>query len=373
MTAHLLSDEASSAAVDAFVVGSPDHTVYHRPPYIDFARAQNGAADLVMLSSDGQPLVAFPFHPGPRRVSTGYSGVCLPDGASGLRRGVAAIADLMRLNRGLRLQSLQSAQAPAADDVPRTGALACLVDGLDVRQDRLHTRLLRLPALDDRPGLPPSTIALDGSHESLMRGYDADLRNQVRQASRRGVSACVAVPSDAAEAREVYTVVLPIHTASWRRTGMEPHSLGYLLGLEAAVRAAGGRDVIVLAQNAAGVAVAAVTCHVYADRAIYWSGCSLPEALTLRANPFCLHAAAFTMQLLGVRTFELGRFVAAEADAKELSVTRYKAQFGGDVQRVLNFEFGAPRLDVHAGARLARARIRGWLRERRAGAVRSSP
>lgn len=373
MTAYLLSDEASSVAVDAFILGSPDHTVYHRPPYIDFARAQNGAADLVMLSSDGQPLIAFPFHPGPRRVSTGYSGVCLPDGTSGLRRGVAAMADVMGLNRGLRFQSLQSAQAPAADDVQRTGALACLVDGLDVRQDRLHTRLLRLPALEDRPGLPPSTIDLDGSHESLMRGYDADLRNQVRQASRRGVSARVVVPADAAEARDVYNVVLPIHIASWRRTGMEPHSLGYLLGLEAAVRAAGGTDVIVLAQNAAGVAVAAVTCHVYADRAIYWSGCSMPEALTLRANPFCLHAAAFAMQLMGVRTFELGRFVPAETDAKEISVTRYKAQFGGDVQRVLNFEFGAPRLDVHAGARLARARVRGWLRGHRARAGRSSP
>jgi hypothetical protein len=372
LSALLLSDEESAATVDAFVRASPDHTVYHRPPYIGFARERNGAADLVMLSSSGQPLVAFPFHPGPRRVSTGYAGVCLPNGHAALRRGLAAMSDLMRLNRGIRFQSLQSAQAPATDDIPRAGLLGCLVDGLEVRQDRLHTRLLRLPALDRQPQPPPSTISLDDSHESLMSGYDGSLRNQVRQASRHGVRARVVVPRDAAEAREVYSVFLPIHNASWRRTGMEPHPLGYLLGLDAAVRAAGGSDVVVLAQNAAGIAVAAVSCHVYADRAIYWSGCSLAEALPLRANSFCLHAAVLAAQWMGVRTFELGRFRPRETDAKELSVTSYKAGFGGEVQRVLNFEFGSPRLDVHAGARVGRDRVRRWLRQHRAVLKRSS-
>jgi hypothetical protein len=68
---------------------------------------------------------------------------------------------------------------------------------------------------------------------------------------------------------------------------------------------------------------------------------------------------------MGVRTFELGRFDATESDPKEISVTRYKDQFGGDVQRLLNFEFGAPRVDARAKGRSVRNHVRTWLRQRR--------
>jgi hypothetical protein len=363
VTAQLLSDPQSADAVDDFVRASPDHTVYHRPPYIDFARQQNGAADIVLLSSHGQPLAAVPFHPGPRRVSTGYAGVCFPaQGRGALRRALGALGDLARANRGFRLQSLQSAQAPAVDDPSRSGFLAFLLDSLDVRQEALHTRLVRLPGTGSPGDVSGAVVAVDPLDETGMGDYDGDLRNQVRQAARRGVTAEVVVPRDPAEAAEAYALFLPIHAASWQRTGMRAHDLAYLLGLEKAVREGGGRDVLVFARAPTGTAVAAVSCHVHGDRAIYWSGCSLPEALPLRANPFCLHVAIQAARRLGVRTFETGRFNAGETDPKEVSVTRYKAQFGGDVQRVLNFELGAPRIDAHAIGRAARNRARLWMR-----------
>lgn len=366
ISAQLLSDPLHAAAVDRFVVSSPDHTLYHRPPYIDFARRQNGAADLVLLSSHGSPLLALPFHPGPRRVSTGYAGVCLAPGSSesGLRRSLGALAALARANRGLRLHSIQSAQAPAADDAARTGVLASLIDALPVRQERLHTRILGLNPLPPAATPPPQPLLQGAAHEALLRGYDGDLRNQIRQSLRRGVTITVVAPATDAEAATAYREFLPIHVASWQRTGMAPHGLDYLLGLETAVRAAGGRDLLVMARDEGGRAVAAVNCHVDRGRAIYWSGCSLPEALPLRANPLCLHAAILAAQAMGVRRFELGRFRADESDAKEVSVTRYKAQFGGAVQRVLNFEFGVPRVDSHAIAREARRRMRGVLDRR---------
>jgi Acetyltransferase (GNAT) domain len=363
LTVQLLSDPRSAAAVDAFVLGSPDHTVYHRPPYIEFASRQNGAADLVLLSSHGQPLLAIPFHPGPRRVSTGYAGVCFPaDGRGVLRRALTALADLARVNRGLRLQSLQSAQAPAADDIPRSGLLAFLLDSLDVRQESLHTRLIRMPGAVSSAGDAAGVMAHDPGDETGMGDYDGDLRNQVRQAVRRGVTAEVVSPRDAADAAEAYALFQPIHAASWQRTGMRPHGIDYLLELEKAVREGGGRDVLVFARAPSGVAVAAVSCHVYGGRAIYWSGCSLPEALGLRANPLCLHAAIQAVRRLGVRTFETGRFSAGESDPKEVSVTQYKAQFGGDVQRVLNFEFGAPFVDARAVGRSVRHRALRWMK-----------
>jgi hypothetical protein len=365
VSAQLLSNGASAQAVDAFVLGSPDQTVYHRPPYIEFARQQNGAADLLMLSADGMPLVAFPFHPAARRISTGYAGVCFPPrGRAGMRRALTTLAEFVRLNRGLRFQSLQSAQAAAVDDAPRAGYLAMMVDSIDARQERLHTRLVRLPGIDRPDAAPSAVVALDPSHESIMRGYDPDLRNQVRQAIRRGVTGEVVIPVNSSEAAEAYAAYQPIHEASWRRTGMEPHGLRYLLGLEAAVREGGGKDLMVFARTEKGRAVAAVTYHLYGDRAIYWSGCSLPEAHQLRANPFCLHVAIHALQQLGAQTVELGRFRAAETDGKEISVTRYKAQFGGEIQRVLNFELGVPRVDTQAAAREVRNRARSWWRGR---------
>jgi hypothetical protein len=367
VSADLLSDEASAQTIDTFVRESPDHTVYHRPPYIEFARRQNGAADLLMFSAHGAPLVAFPFHPVAHRISTGYAGVCFSSGGrAAVRRGLITLAEFVHLNRDLRFQSLQSAQAPAVDDRVRAGFLALVVDSIGAQQKRLHTRLIRLPTTGESNLVQPIVLTLDPSHEPIMRGYDPDLRNQIRQASRRGVTGQVVIPGNTSEAQTAYAEFQPIHEASWRRTGMVPHGLNYQLGLEASIRDGGGKDVMVFARTDTGRAVAAVTCHVYGDRAIYWSGCSLPEAQQLRANPFCLHVAIRAMQQLGVRTFELGRFNATETDDKEISVNRYKAQFGGEVQRVLNFDLGAPRVDAQAIARGLRNRARHWWRHRSA-------
>jgi hypothetical protein len=358
VSAELLSDGRATAAVDKFVCASPDHTVYHRPPYIEFARRENGEADLVLLLSHGEPLAAVPFHPTRRGVSTGYAGVCFPPTASHsvLRRAVGTLAELSNLNPQLRLLAVQSAQAAASDDRARQDVLGWLIDGLPARQQRLHTRLLRMPWSSMQAAAAEATV--ETVEQRLMRGYDGDLRNQVRQAQRRGVVLRVIVPTNSDEAQAVYRSFASIHRASWQRTGMAPHPLGYLVGLEAAVRAGGGHDVIVLALDETGRPISAVNCHVYRDRAIYWSGCSLAEALPLRANPLGLHGAIVATHQRGARTFELGRFRADETDAKEISVTKYKAQFRGDVQRVLNFELGVPRVDVHALAHQLRARIR---------------
>ena len=99
----------------------------------------------------------------------------------------------------------------------------------------MYTRLLRLHEVEvsDRTS---STEPTGGAHEQLLRGYDGDLRNQIRQASRRQVTARIVTPRNDAEALEVYTTYLPIHQASWRRTGLAPHGIDYLLGLESAVQ-----------------------------------------------------------------------------------------------------------------------------------------
>ena len=126
---------------------------------------------------------------------------------------------------------------------------------------------------------------------------------------------------------------------------MEPHDAAYWHALSRAIAEGGGLDLVVLATSD-GKAIAAVTCHLFGEQAIYWSGASLEEALVKRANPLCLHAAISLCRRLGVRRFELGRFAAAQ-DEKSDSITHYKAQFGGAVHRLPNVHLRPP---DHSGA-----------------------
>src|ERR1051325_7545370 len=62
--------------VNEFIATSPDSTVYHSSPYLEFSRAQNGAADILLLSKGGRQLVGVPLHPLSRSsFRSGYAGV----------------------------------------------------------------------------------------------------------------------------------------------------------------------------------------------------------------------------------------------------------------------------------------------------------
>ena len=53
------------------------------------------------------------------------------------------------------------------------------------------------------------------------------------------------------------------------------------------------------------------------------------------ANPLALHAAISMCRRLGVRGFEVGRFLAHESE-KQQRITSYKSQFSGSVVRMPN-------------------------------------
>jgi hypothetical protein len=322
----LLSSADPDGSLTDFVRTAPDATIYHQPAYVDFARRENSGGDLVFVRKSGNPIVALPLYEVSRsRLTTGYAGVLFPDGAKegALRRGVDAIKELIAANPRVTFEIFQSAQAVAASDLARTNLLVALIDASGLPRRPLYTRVLELPHLDD-------------ADDSLLKLYDADARNQIRQAARHGLSCRVVTAGDDDAARVLYERYLPIHVASWGRTGLTPHSIDYWMRLSRAIRDGGGVDFGVFAEAPDGEAVAAVTCHAFHDRAIYWSGASLPTAHRLRANPFCLHGAIAACARMGVRAFEVGRFSAAERDQKERTVTDYKRQFGGEVWAVPN-------------------------------------
>jgi hypothetical protein len=328
---------------------------------VEFARKQNGCADLLWLAREGNPVLGLPIHPlGDLRVSTGYAGVMFAEGArdASLRRGIAALVDLLAANRRTGFEVLCSVQAPAYDDPARVTSLAFQLARNGLKGPSLYARVLDVnPLVIDGAANPDVCSELLLEHG--LRPYEAKLRSQIRQAIRHGLRATCSMPTTDAELQAVYSEFVPLHRESWARTGMTPHRLEYWTALARAVVDGGGRDMVVYVSEADGRTLAAVTCHLRGDRALYWSGASSEQGLAKRANPLCLHVAIQACRQLGVRHFELGRFDARESSQKELTITRYKAQFGGSLVRVVGFQT-RPSMALRALHRTLRAV--GWQR-----------
>ncbi len=351
-TGLLLSDPSDRISVSKFVERSPDVTVYHCTPYVDFARSANGAGDVLMIAREGMPTVGIPLYPSGRGLTTGYSGALFPDTEreSILKSACTVLTEFLALNREVSIKCIQSIQSDAYRKRSRISTLDCYLSGSAMLRDDIFSRSLRLS--------PTSTSALTGISEigemfndnenaawienDLLATYSKDIRNNIRQAPRhRLMLRYYVLNSNRATTNRAYEALQPVHIASWDRTGLKPHPLSYWLELSKAVQASGGTDLVVLCYKDDRI-VAGVTCHIWRRSAIYWSGCSLPDGLKCHANPFCLHAAISISRALGAEVFELGRFSARERDLKELQIIRYKANFQGDLVRVLNFRT-APR------------------------------
>jgi ribosomal protein S18 acetylase RimI-like enzyme len=342
--AHWLSDPNDRALVEGWISRSPERNLYSTPSYVNFARAQNGRGDLLWLTREGSPVLGLPVHPvGALRIVTGYSGAMFAEGPrdAALRRGVAALRALLAANTRLGFEVLQSAQSPAYDDPAHVTSLAFLLASHRLVGPSLYSRILDVEPLAGGSMTEPD-VRGELLLEHGLRPYQAELRNQVRQALRRGLHVTCALPSDDDELLAAYAEFTPLHAESWRRTGMTPHRLEYWTALARAILDGGGKDMVVCAREDDGRAVAAVTCHLRGDRALYWAGASNERGLAARANPLCLHAAIQACRQLGVRHFELGRFDARELSPKEIAITRYKAQFGGDLVRVGGFRTRPP-------------------------------
>ena len=237
-----LSDPSSREAVTAWVRSSPDHTLYHLWPYIEFTRAQNGLADLYLISREGSALLGLTVHFWTGMgVDSGYSGVVFPatDKERQLRRSVAALGEVLRANDRLQFRFHQSLQALAYDDIARGTLLERLIEGEGLRLEAVYGRLLpldHLPAGEEIPASPGRTehaLALDSDWlvGPALGAYDPDARNQIRQAVRRGLTVEYVRAVDAASRADAYASFQQIHEESWRRTGLVVKLAQYWLDL----------------------------------------------------------------------------------------------------------------------------------------------
>ncbi len=382
-TAHALQagNDDDREAVMRFANKSPDRTIYHRAPYFRFARSQSSRpditqADLVLFSVDTNPLFALPVHPRGRAILTHYSGVLFPEGhhEPTLRRAVEALAELFQANRRLHFSCVQAAVAPAYDDIARLTLLERLLIGCDLPVEPIYSRMVRVGEWADRGvildahsstdvagAVSVTRAALEG--EALTTYPLRHAQQDPPGTAQRGSRSPITSPKPTSRARAAYRAFTPIHEASWRRTGMRPHGLEYWTAFSAAVTAGGGRDLVVLAGTADTGPVAAVSFHLYQGRAVYWAGVSHESGQRLAANPLCLHAALTISAAIGATVVELGRFTPHEPSAKERAITNYKAQFGGELTRVLSFSSPLRRRDrASAPARRLAARSLSRLR-----------
>jgi hypothetical protein len=356
------ADEGKSAVLD-FVLESPDHTVYHLAPYFEYARCdpEGGPGDLALILQNGNPVFALPLHVRPpSRMVTGYSGVLLPasNKEATLGRSIRALGAFLAANPGFTFEAVQSAQAVAYDDPRRISLIRRFVAELDLEMRPLFTRVLSFhepAAVEDAPGSFPGSSMIMPSclDNALLSSYDSDVRNQIRQALRSGLSVDVFL-GDRTETSSAFELIQPLHAATWARSGWPPHPIEYWLALSAAInRSEGASDLVVTVSDSDGSLLAAVVCHRYRGRALYWSGCSADGAGRARANPLALHAAITVCSATGTSLFEIGRFDARERSEKERAVTRYKSQFRGDLLEVVNFS----RLTARARAKAFSSRL----------------
>jgi Acetyltransferase (GNAT) domain len=387
-TARSLCDPDTREAVTRWLRASPDHTLYHLPPYIDFLREQNGTADVLLIAREGNPLLALPVHSWDATgVDGGYSGVVFPatDGEGVLRRSVLVLAELLAVNRHIPFRLCQSAQARTYDDLARVTLLQFLLESAGIELDPVYVRLCpleRLPAAEAipvAPGRHPGALAIDGDWLAgePLGSYDHATRKKIRNAIQAGLTVEYVCAHDPTLRDGAYERFQPLHSESWTRTGLLPKPPGYWPRMSGAVAAAGGKDLVVLTLDRDGKPLAGVICHAYDQRGIYWSGCTSARGLELQANPLCMHAAILACRRQGVRTYELGRFRAEERSAKERSVTHYKSHFGGTLVRATSFSSTpAPPARVRAAGAAAAAeamrRLSVALGRARAGRGRAS-
>ncbi len=372
LTVRSLSDPDSRETVTRWLQSSPEHTLYHLGPYVDFLREHADKADVLLVSREGNALFALPIHSWDATgIDGGYSGVVFPATRSEapLRRSVAALAELLARNRHIPFHLIQSAQAPAYDDLPRVTLLQQLLESEGLRLDPIYGRLCELdylPAAQEitiAPGRHPGALAIDGDWLTgeALSAYDRSTRNKIRQAIRDGLTVEYVCARDRATRASAYARFQPVHEESWTRTGLLPKTPDHWMRLSDAITASGGQDLIVLVLDGGGEPLAGVVCHAYRSRAIYWSGCSSALGLRSRAHPLCLHGAIVAARHQGVHTFELGRFRPDEPSSKERSVTAYKSQFGGALVRITSFS-SAPSLTARARSAQAGAISEGKRR-----------
>ena len=319
---------------------SPDTTIYHQQAYMDASRKINGFAEIIVIMKSGRPMVGMPLHKwGRTGYTTGYSGILLPRNTDEkpLKKALDLLMHLFEVNKRSCFRVCQSAQSEGGLDSGRQQLIASLIASKCNLNGNVFTRIIELEKYE---GHCDDISSLEGlGKHTLLNGYQAEIRNQIKNAIKNELNVLIIVPATSGEARSIYTDIYPVYLDSKKRTGMSAQSLEMLIAYSDSVRSGGGKDLLVLIKRG-DTTISVVNCHVYKSQALYWMNCSTPEAQCYNANPLALHASILWSLNLGAKFFEIGRidFEALRTVSKEMAIWKYKDQFGGELRNVLSFD-----------------------------------
>jgi hypothetical protein len=219
---------------------------------------------------------------------------------------------------------------------------AIKASGLDY--SNTETRIVKLPEIrsgtaSHRQNIDTSTVLESHTYSELGETFISKRRYDIRRAARSGVKLEIRVVASTEDAAEIYGSIMPLHRESWTRTGLGSHTFEYWTGFSKAIRESGGSDIVIRAFMGDEI-ISVVVVHLRGVCAFYQMNSSNSLGLKLGANPYTLHAAMGTSALIGAKYFELGRYSDDDSE-KTRSVNEYKAQFGGFVVPVPNFDIPA--------------------------------
>ena len=330
-------EESDSKTLAAF---SPDFTLFHTKRYLDFAEEAGNNVRLISISkSHGSPLAIFPLHTPAKGLSTtGYSGVLFPSGDSSVSKGITAIGNLFKANPRLQLTGFQSPLCAAASDFSRIFAIQSGFSSFSNRTNNLFTRIIKLSYKFD--GIEEMSID-DPVSERLLETFDPKIRSQIRKAIRDGCKVVTNAPATYDEFHIFLENWMPIQSESWNRTGMAQHTEKYWKDLFELTVLSGGQLICVLIQDRTQNYIAGAIGQSFSGSCLYLSGASTEQGLKLNANPLALSSLIQKSACFGDTIFEIGRFSPTETNLKVRRIDMYKAQFGGYIQVVPNFDIGS--------------------------------
>jgi hypothetical protein len=164
-----------------------------------------------------------------------------------------------------------------------------------------------------------AAIDLSKAEAELQAGMDGDCRNEIVHAKKHGILCRAGSCADIG-------LYHSIHVANWKRTNANPHGIAHFSDMARQL----GNDAhlkFFFAENGA-VPVAAIMLYVFKDSVFYYGGCSLPEAMKLKANNLLLFSSVLWAKQAGYKWFGVGLFECSPGrDSKEYSVGKYKTQF----------------------------------------------
>lgn len=316
-----------------FIEESPEWSPYITKSYMELSAKSNGFADIFVLYDGDKPLLGIPLHKAGRNsFTTGYSGLIFPPRITE-RQAIRACNLLKKLFEVNKLKAFTIYHQPrgefSREVSKRNNEITYALSSVFNLNKDLFTRIIYFQKSNH------NTI----NQDLMFKYYQAELRNQIRRARNAGINIEI-IDSNIDDVKKMLSLTYDLYNDSRKRTNLRPRPLNDIVEESDNLIRNKFRDIWAVASYDCEI-ISVVNCHVFNEKAIYNLNYSSELGYKLSANPLALDAAINYCLKIGSLMFETGRFSKYHRsfDSKELAISRYKSQFGGEPIPVIYFHY----------------------------------